>query len=359
MTAPSRLDLTAHEHLTPHEVTALLEPESRHHVGRDLAAAAFLAEGCATCWEALTNVRPAASASRGRSPIRESVARVLTPGSWPALTADHFDAVFGCRHRPFGFASLVVEEAARLASEDPSLAVEPFSEATNLLSLLTLRQRHPALGDSLGRLHAAFAEAHAERGERSKAKGALTRALSCVGRDDPEVDVSTRIRLLRTQARYTRRFSRGGSPTLLYREALQLADPALSVRPLELTAELVSLPGWNPVEAVRRLTRALHASDALRSSSQAVVRAQALLRSAQVLVTAVEEDLLGDLRIPDVIAELAAELAEAEDLFVTVSNAVTCGLYFHWRGRLDFYHAPRNFEIRQKELLNGIRERLP
>jgi hypothetical protein len=322
----------AHEHLTPREVKALLEPHEDARGNRRVAAAAFLAEGCRACWTAVESGAPTEVTPASPSPIREAMVRIVSPGSWPAISADHLDAVLESRRRPFGFVFLVAEEAALAATP------EPLTEATNLAALLAMRHGHPALGAVLARLYAIRAEAHVARGERSKAKEALTSALSCVGRDDEAVDVGTRIRLFQAQARFAQRFAQSGSPALFYREALALAG-ASPMRQLELTVELVSLPGWQPADAVERVTRALHATRALRSSPDEVVRAQALYRSARLLATAVDDDL-GGLRVPDVVAEIADELEAAEDLLAAVADPFTRALVDQCLGELRFLHAP-------------------
>jgi len=327
-----------HEHLTVGELTALLEPQVRASGERRIAGAAYLAEGCPECWAAVEGVGAVDVTARRLSPIGAALARLISPGSWPTLSAGHFEVAYACRRWPFGFAFLVDEEAALTISEVDT-SEEPLSEAVSLGALLAVRHGHAALGAVLARLYAIRAEAHVVRGGRSKARDALARAMSCVSRDDEAVDVGTRARLHEAEARFAKRFPRSGYPALSYRKALELTG-GWPIRHLELTVELVSLPGWNPRDGVQRVARALHAARELRTSApEGLVRAQALYRSARLLATAVGEDL-GVLRVPDVVAEVADELEAAGDLFATVADPMTRALRDQCLGELRFLHAP-------------------
>jgi hypothetical protein len=328
-----------HEHLTPEAIEAILDPQDAPTADRRLAATVFLAEGCPECWKALERMRPRMDDQiASLSPIREALIRIVSSGTWPVLSADHFEAVLEVKRRPFGFVFLVAEEAAMLTTAETSL--EPMAQAVGLAALLAMQHGDPALAGALARLYALRAEAHVARGEKPEAEEALVRAGGCLGRSLEEVDVTTRIRLLEAQARFAWRFDSTKKATGHYVEALKLACPRWPVRHLELMVEMVALGGWEPVDSLRRLIGALNLAAPLRSSApHALVRAHALYRSARLLARAMKESLSG-VRVPRVVEEIADELEAAEALFTVAGDRITQGLRHLCLGELRLFHAP-------------------
>jgi hypothetical protein len=270
-----------------------------------------LAAGCPECWAAVESWKP--SANGASSPIREALVRVVSPGTWPVLSADHFEAVLEAKRQP-GFLFLVAEEAALLATAEKTL--EPIVQAVGLVALLGLQG--DALASAFVRLYAVQAEAHVARGEKPEAEESLVRAGSYLGRAKNEIDVASRVRLLEAQARFARRFGAAKDAEGLYVKALGLVCPGSPLRHLELMVDAATLGLWEPADSERRIVGAVNLTSTLRGSSRpAGERAHALLRTARFLVRALKhEKVAGE---AEVVELLGAELEAAEDLFATAA----------------------------------------
>jgi hypothetical protein len=298
--------------------------------------------GCPQCWAAFDDVGPVDDTPTG-NPLRRALVRILSPGSWPALSAGHFLAALKARHQLYGLLSLMGEEAATLAlaetppSLHPVAAVMFWAEGLKIQLGKTLV---PALyAERLARLLTLCAEIEGASDQREEAEKSLALATSYSDRCGDDGGL-TRVRLLQARARLARRFGQE-DPAAVYLEAIELAtrSQGLAIHQLELAVELAGLEGWNPADGLRRVVQALDQARGLRCSSNDVVRAHALYQCARLLATAMSESL-GGLQVPDVVSKIAAELDGAEALFDAVADPPTRALRRQCLDELRLLEAP-------------------